>query len=109
MGPLLLAGIPVSDLAAAIDWYGRLFGDDKPFIPNDIEAVWDLAEGRSVYVVLDVHPVTSETCESGVRRVVFRGADRNEFGFGTLPGAFPDGDDDTSERSIDASAEIVER
>jgi len=54
MGPLLLAGIPVTDLAAAIDWYGRLFGDDEPFIPNDTEAVWDLAEDRSVYVAL--HP-----------------------------------------------------
>lgn len=112
MGPLLLAGIPVTDLAAAIDWYGRLFGDDKPFIPNDTEAVWDLAEDRSVYVALyperaghamvglyvddldarielaasrGVHPISSEAYDNSVRRVVFRDADGNEFAFGGLP------------------------
>jgi catechol 2,3-dioxygenase-like lactoylglutathione lyase family enzyme len=112
MGPLLLAGIPVTDLAAAIDWYGRLFGDDEPFIPNDTEAVWDLAEDRSVYVALHPgkaghamvglyvddlearielaasrggHPTSSEAYDNGVRRVVFRDADGNEFAFGGLP------------------------
>lgn len=136
MGPLLLAGIPVSDLVAAIDWYGRLFGDDKPFIPNDTEAVWDLAEDRSVYVVLDpkraghamvslyvddldarlalaasgdVHPVASETYENGVRRVVFRDADGNEFVFGTIPAATPDGDDDTSESLPTHQVRLFER
>ena len=111
MGPLLLAGIPVTDLAAAIDWYGRLCGDDKPFIPNDTEAVWDLAEDRSVYVALDpkraghamvglyvddldtrielaasrgVHPISTETYDNSVGRVVFRDADGNEFAFGGL-------------------------
>ena len=112
MGSLLLAGIAVTDLAAAIDWYGRLFGDDEPFIPNETEAVWDLAEDRSVYVELlpekaghamvalyvddldarlqsaasrGVHPVSSETYDNGVRRVVFRDADGNEFVFGGMP------------------------
>ena len=134
MGPLLLAGIPVSDLAAAIDWYGRLFGDRKPFIPNDTEAVWDLAEDRSVYVALDptragramvslyvddldsrlelaasgdVHPATSETYENGVRRVVFRDADGNEFVLGTMPAATPDGDDGTVALFAGAPAETA--
>lgn len=112
MGPLLLAGIPVTDLAAAIEWYGRLFGDDEPFIPNDIEAVWDLAEDRSVYVALHpakaghatvslyvndlhariefaaslgVYPASTEMYDNGVRRAVFRDADGNEFAFGGMP------------------------
>jgi predicted enzyme related to lactoylglutathione lyase len=112
MSPLLLAGIPVTDLAAAIDWYGRLFGDDDPFVPNDTEAVWDLAEDRSVYVALlperaghamvslyvddldawtesaassGVHRISSETYDNGVRRVVFRDADGNEFALGGMP------------------------
>lgn len=112
MAPLLLAGIPVTDLAAAIDWYGRLFGDDEPFIPNDTEAVWDLAEDRSVYVELlperaghamvalyvndldarvesaarhGIHPTSTETYDNGVSRVVFRDADGNEFAFGAMP------------------------
>ena len=137
MGPLLLAGIPVFDLAAAIDWYSRLLGDNRPFIPNDTEAVWDLAEGRSVYVALDpnraghamvslyvddvddldarlelaassdVRPTTSETYDNGMRRVVFRDTDGNEFVFGTIVAAGLDGDDDTREFIADAPAETV--
>ncbi len=43
----LFAGIPVSDYAAAVEWYGRLFGSPPTFLPNDNEAVWELAEHRS--------------------------------------------------------------
>ncbi|MGI5472938.1 VOC family protein [Streptomyces sp. CA-132043] len=46
----LFAGIPVSDYAAALAWYERLLGAPPAFLPNDSEAVWELAEHRYVYV-----------------------------------------------------------
>jgi catechol 2,3-dioxygenase-like lactoylglutathione lyase family enzyme len=48
----LFAGVPVTDLAAALAWYERLFGAAPDFHPNDDEAVWRVAGGW-VYVVRD--------------------------------------------------------
>lgn len=48
----LFCGICVSDYSAAAEWYGRLLGAEPSFIPNDIEAVWDLADDRSIYIVV---------------------------------------------------------
>ena len=45
----LFAGLRVRDLQAARPWYERLFGEPS-FFPNATEAVWTLAEDRSVYV-----------------------------------------------------------
>jgi hypothetical protein len=45
----LYAGIPVSD-PAALAWYEKLFGAPPPFVASDTEAVWDLAEHRSVSI-----------------------------------------------------------
>ena len=50
----IFAGIPVRDVKTAIKWYQRLLGAEPSFYPNDIEAVWQLAEGRYVYVIQDV-------------------------------------------------------
>src|SRR4051812_42947578 len=36
----------------AVDWYERLLGAGPSFLPNDVEAVWELAEHRYVYVEL---------------------------------------------------------
>jgi hypothetical protein len=47
----LYAGIPVNDYAAALAWYERLLGSPPSFFPHDTEAVWELAEHRSVDVV----------------------------------------------------------
>ena len=49
----LFAGIPVTDYAAALPWYERFFGVQPSFLPNDIEAVWEVAEHRYVYIVGD--------------------------------------------------------
>jgi hypothetical protein len=49
--PYLFAGIPVSDYAAALAWYERLLGSPPSFFPHDTEAVWELAEHRSVFIV----------------------------------------------------------
>ncbi len=50
----IFAGIPVQDYAVARDWYERLFGAEPSFYPNDVEAVWQLAENCNVYIVEDV-------------------------------------------------------
>ena len=105
----LFAGIPVSDYERALAWYHRLLGSEPSFIPNETEAVWELAEHRYVYIeVRDGHagharntifvddldswvqeiagrglePATRETYENGVRKATYLDPDGNEFGIG---------------------------
>ena len=105
----LFAGIPVTDYAAALPWYERLFGGRPSFLPNDIEAVWEVAEHRYIYIVqqperagsalvlafvddLDdrvaeiarrgIEPAARETYDSGVAKVIYRDAEGNEISFG---------------------------
>ena len=112
MALYLFAGIPVDDYAAALAWYQRLFGAPPTFFPNDTEAVWELAEHRSVYIEqrpehaghaihtilvddLDaliaqiaergLEPAKRETYDNGVRKITYRDPDGNEFGFGDAP------------------------
>ena len=107
----LFAGLRVRDFEAARAWYDRLFGEPT-FFPHAAEAVWTLAEERSVYVVedadgagncvvtvlvddLDAHlaaiagrglePDEQLTYSNGVRKAVFRDPDGNELGFGGAP------------------------
>ena len=42
----LFAGIPVADYERAVAWYERLLGSGPSFLPNDTEAVWEVAEHR---------------------------------------------------------------
>jgi hypothetical protein len=108
----LFAGIPVSGYAAALAWYQRLLGSAPTFIPNDTEAVWELAEHRYLYLEhrpgraghamhtvfvgdLDTRvagiadrgltPRTRETYSNGVRKVTHQDPDGNEIGFGGAP------------------------
>ena len=105
----LFAGLPVSDLARARGWYERLLGAPPAFLPNDSEAVWEVAEHRYLYIVMlperaghglltlfvddldervqgirdrGVEPVSIETYDNGVRKVTYRDADGNEVGLG---------------------------
>jgi hypothetical protein len=107
----LFAGLRVRDYRAARPWYDRLLGEPT-FFPHDTEAVWTLADDRSVYVVehpegaghcvvtifvddLDaqvaaaaargVEPDDHETYANGVRKVVYHDPDGNEVGFGGGP------------------------
>ena len=109
----LFAGLRVRDLQAAREWYERLFGEPS-FFPNASEAVWTLAEDRSVYVVehpdgagnsavtiflddLDAHvaaaaarglePDERVTYSNGVRKALYHDPDGNELGFGGAPPA----------------------
>jgi catechol 2,3-dioxygenase-like lactoylglutathione lyase family enzyme len=107
----LFAGLRVRDFEAAQPWYERLLGEPS-FFPHATEAVWTLAEDRSVYVVehpdggghsvvtlfvedLDGHvaaiaarglePDEDETYSNGVRKVIYCDPDGNEVGFGGAP------------------------
>ena len=108
----LFAGIPVREYALAVAWYERLLGVPPSFLPNDIEAVWELAEHRYVYIVVrpehaghalhtffvgdldarlaqmaerGLKPAEHETYANGVRKATFRDPDGNEIGFGGHP------------------------
>jgi predicted enzyme related to lactoylglutathione lyase len=108
----LFAGIPVSDYTAAAAWYEQLLGGPPAFLPNEIEAVWELADHRYVYIrvqpehaghamhtlfvsdfdarvaqILEhgLQPAAQETYADGVRKVTFRDPDGNEIGFGGAP------------------------
>ncbi|MEU4237406.1 VOC family protein [Actinoplanes sp. NPDC026619] len=105
----LFAGIPVSDYQRALSWYETLLGTPPAFIPNDIEAVWEVAEGRSVYIAVKpehaghglitvfvddfdgwvariaargLEPDKREEYDNGVRKAVYLDPDGNEFGVG---------------------------
>ncbi len=107
----LFAGLRVRNFHAARPWYEQLLGEPS-FFPHATEAVWTLAENRSVYVVehadgagtsvatvvvddLDacvaeiagrgLEPVDIETYSNGVRKAVYRDPDGNEVGFGGEP------------------------
>jgi catechol 2,3-dioxygenase-like lactoylglutathione lyase family enzyme len=108
----LFAGIPVRDYTAAAGWYERLLGAPPSFQPNDVEAVWELAEHRYIYIeelperagharhtifvgdldaVVDgitargIGPVERETYENGVRKITYRDPDGNELSYGGGP------------------------
>ena len=107
----LFAGLRVRDLQAAQPWYEQLFGEPS-FFPNDTEAVWTVADDRSVYVVehadgagnsvvtlfvydLDAHvaaaaarglePDERLTYSNGVRKAHYHDPDGNEVAFGGPP------------------------
>jgi catechol 2,3-dioxygenase-like lactoylglutathione lyase family enzyme len=108
----LFAGIPVADYAASLEWYERLLGFPPTFYPNEIEAVWELAEHRCVYIehrpehaghamltffvddldafvaqIADrgLDPAQRDTYENGVRKITYRDLDGNEIGLGGAP------------------------
>ena len=111
MSPHLFAGLRVRDFAKARPWYERLLGEPS-FFPHDTEAVWTLADERSVYIVehaegagnsvvtvflddLDAHvaaaaarglePDERLTYSNGVRKALYHDPDGNELGFGGAP------------------------
>jgi catechol 2,3-dioxygenase-like lactoylglutathione lyase family enzyme len=108
----LFAGIPVSDYRAALLWYERLLGSPPTFVASDTEAVWELAEHRSLFIEqrpehaghalhtvfvddLDafvsqasgrgLEPTKRETYPNGVRKAMYRDPDGNELDFGGAP------------------------
>ncbi len=113
MNLYLFAGISVRDFTTAQAWYEQLLGSPPTFFPNDIEAVWEVADHRYVYIEhrpehaghsmvtllvenLDdrveqiaargLEPALRETYENGVHKITYRDPDGNEIGFGEAPG-----------------------
>jgi catechol 2,3-dioxygenase-like lactoylglutathione lyase family enzyme len=110
----LFAGMPVRERAAALAWYERLLGSPPAFLPDDTEAVWELAEHRYLYIDVrpehaghamhtlfvddldarvaamaerGIEPASRETYENGVRKITYHDPDGNEIGFGGAPSA----------------------
>jgi hypothetical protein len=108
----LFAGVPVREYGSALAWYERLFGAPPSFLPNSVEAVWEIAENRYVFIEVrpehaghamhtvfvedfdarmselaqrGLEPAERETYENGVRKYTFRDEDGNEIGFGGAP------------------------
>jgi hypothetical protein len=111
MGLHLFAGLRVRDFAVSRAWYEQLLGEPA-FLPHATEAVWTLAEDRSVYIVEDgeragagvvtlfldefdalvdeiaargLEPDERETYSNGVRKAVYRDGDGNEVALGGAP------------------------
>ena len=107
----LFAGLRVRDFGAALQWYERLLGEAS-FFPHDTEAVWTIADERSIYIdehadgagnsavtifvddldaqvdaiaARGLEPDERETYSNGVRKVTYRDPDGNEVGFGGAP------------------------
>jgi catechol 2,3-dioxygenase-like lactoylglutathione lyase family enzyme len=107
----VFAGLPVRDYAAARRWYERLLGEPS-FLPHATEAVWNLADGGSVFVVQDadragqglvtlfaddldarvaeiaargLDPDERLTLSNGVRKAIYRDPDGNEVSFAGPP------------------------
>lgn len=49
----VFACLPVSNRDQAVTWYERLLDRPPTFVPNDFEAVWQLAQTASLYVIAD--------------------------------------------------------
>jgi catechol 2,3-dioxygenase-like lactoylglutathione lyase family enzyme len=108
----LFAGLPVTDLQAAVAWYERLLGAEPSFFPNDVEAVFDVNEHGYLYVEVlpdkagrgfvtlfvedldgrlsgiaarGLEPTSVETYDNGVRKALFTDPDGNEVGLGGAP------------------------
>src|SRR5215472_11042426 len=100
----LFAGIPVRDYTTAAAWYERLLGAPPSFLPNDTEAVWEIAGHRYVFIKVapehavhamfvgdfdarisqiaerGLEPAERETYANGVRKATFKDPDGNEIG-----------------------------
>jgi predicted enzyme related to lactoylglutathione lyase len=49
----VFAGAVVTNRNEAAAWYERLLGRSPDFLPNEAEAVWQIAETASVYLLAD--------------------------------------------------------
>jgi catechol 2,3-dioxygenase-like lactoylglutathione lyase family enzyme len=110
----VFAGIPVTDLRPALDWYQRLLGQAPDRFPNANEAVWQLAETALIYVVADreragnalvtlfvddfderlvalrarhIEVGEPDTVNGNIRRAIITDPDGNRISLATLPPA----------------------
>jgi hypothetical protein len=81
----LFAGIPVRDYTAGAVWYERLLGGPPSFLPNDIEAVWELADHRYLYIRVEpehaghaMHTVFVSDFDARIVQILQRGLEPAE-------------------------------
>jgi catechol 2,3-dioxygenase-like lactoylglutathione lyase family enzyme len=102
-------GISVNSVEGSLDWYTRLLGRGPDLLDGEHAAVWDLAEGRSLYIQqnpehighslftmyfddLDaelasikergIEPTKQKDANENVRIVMFLDPDGNEIDYG---------------------------
>ena len=108
----VIAGVPVSDLDAGIDWYTRLFGRPPDLRAGD-EVLWDVDEHATLFIEPDaavagagrvtlvvagldallerlaaagIEHVPVETYSDGVRHAKVPDPDGNAIAFAEMPG-----------------------
>jgi catechol 2,3-dioxygenase-like lactoylglutathione lyase family enzyme len=81
----LFACLRVRSFQAALPWYERLLGEPT-FFPHATEAVWTLAEHRSVYVVEDadragrsVVTILVDDLDAAIAAIAARGIEFDEI------------------------------
>lgn len=106
-GTDIFAAISVKNYQNSLDWYNRFFGCEPSFLPNDVEAVWQITEHQWIYIIVkaehsghsvqnimvdDLNTLTGEIAERGInfsteelpaintRKVVYYDPDGNEIG-----------------------------
>jgi predicted enzyme related to lactoylglutathione lyase len=105
----LFAGLPVTEIGRACAWYERFLGEPATFVASPDESVWDLDDGRAIFVehapehagharVLlfvddleaqvsataerGIEPVSREEYPNGVRKANYLDPDGNQVGLG---------------------------
>ena len=111
----LFAGIPVREYTEATAWYKRLLGAPPSFVPNDTEAVWELAEHRYVYIVVRpehaghaMHTLFVRDFDARIAQIAERGlepAERETYANGVRKATFRDPDGTKSDSAAIRPAE----
>lgn len=105
----LFAGFPVRNYEVSVSWYNQLLGCKPAFLPNDIEAVWELSEHRYFFIYAHpeqaghaynlvflsdiddfmnqasgrgIEPAEKETLQNGTRKIIYHDPDGNKVAFG---------------------------
>jgi len=108
----MYAGIYVRDYPTAKAWYALLLGSEPSYVATPTEAVWELAEYRSIFIEQNAEhaghsivslfvddfdirvaqisarglkPTERLTYRNGVRKALYHDPDGNEIGFGGAP------------------------
>ena len=110
----VFAGLAVTGVDAAIDWYERLLGKPPDMRPNDREATWRLTQTASLYIVADEDragqsAVTMfvDDLDAELDGITHRGIPVGEVE--TAPGPVPEGQDRRSGRQRDPARRAPRR
>jgi catechol 2,3-dioxygenase-like lactoylglutathione lyase family enzyme len=98
----LFAGVAVSDYAVAAAWFERLLGGPPSFLPNDVEAVWQVTDHGYVYIRVQpehaghaIHTVFVDDLDDRLAGITRRGlepAEHEQYGNGVRKVTFRDPD-----------------